>query len=107
MCEWVSLLAGGRDGIKLVRHATVRRVFQGSDADVASDDGTRSSLPELRQARSFSASQPLVIRYEEQTQKRILTTGCRILSCPWSRQLYHTVTQRPPGIKAFAFSSMK
>jgi len=65
MCEWVSLLAGGTDGIKLVRHATVRRGFQGSEADVASDDG--SSLPVLRQARSFSASQPLVIRYEEQT----------------------------------------
>ena len=82
MCEWVSLLAGGWDGITLVRHATAPRAFQGSEADVASDDGYRSSLPELRQARSFSASQPLVIRYEDQTQKHILTTGCSFCRSP-------------------------
>jgi len=63
-------------------HATVRRGFQGPEAVAASDDGTRSSLPELRQARSFSASHLLVNRYEEQTQKRILTTECSFCRAP-------------------------
>jgi len=76
------LVSGWKRRDKAGRHATLRRGFQGSEADVASDDGTRITLPEPRKDRSFSASQPLVTRYEEQTQKRILTTGCSFCRAP-------------------------